>query len=133
MGICQYVDLCFHASSLPCLHTFWHAIPTSFYIFNVFYFLVSILFCVNPLTTDDECTCHATLAASYQLAQSVLKIGFALASKKGGIGGVGWVSARSAVHMAADWLAVEKPWLALAWPFLFFLTQTGIDKVPLPL
>ena len=23
--------------SLPCLHTFWHAIPTSFYIFNIFY------------------------------------------------------------------------------------------------
>ena len=23
-------------SSLPCLHIFWHAIPTSFYIFNVF-------------------------------------------------------------------------------------------------
>ena len=40
MGLCLYVDLCFHASSLPCLHTFWHAIPTSFYIFNVFYFLV---------------------------------------------------------------------------------------------
>ena len=38
MGLCQYVDLCFHASSLPCLHTFWHAIPTSFYIFNVFFF-----------------------------------------------------------------------------------------------
>ena len=38
MGLCQYVDLCFHASSLPCLHTFWHAIPTSFYIFNVFLF-----------------------------------------------------------------------------------------------
>ena len=31
-----------HASSLPCLHTFWHAIPTSFYIFNIFYFLVYI-------------------------------------------------------------------------------------------
>ena len=40
-------DLCFHASSLPCLHTFWHAIPTSSYICNVFYFLVSILHCVN--------------------------------------------------------------------------------------
>ena len=40
MGLCLYVDLCFHASSLPCLHTFWHAIPTSLYIFNVFYFLV---------------------------------------------------------------------------------------------
>ena len=47
MGLCLYVDLCFHASSLPCLHTFWHAIPTSSYIFNVFYFLVSILFDVN--------------------------------------------------------------------------------------
>ena len=40
MELCQYIDLCFHASSLPCLHTFWHAIPTSFYVFNVFYFLV---------------------------------------------------------------------------------------------
>ena len=43
MGLCLYVDLCFHASSLPCLHTFWHAIPTSFYIFNVFYFLVNLI------------------------------------------------------------------------------------------
>ena len=25
-------------SYLPCLHTFWDAIPTSFYIFNVFFF-----------------------------------------------------------------------------------------------
>ena len=24
-------------SSLPCFHAFWHAIPTSFYIFNVLY------------------------------------------------------------------------------------------------
>ena len=37
MGFCQYIDFCFHASSLPCLHTFWHAIPKSFYII---YFLV---------------------------------------------------------------------------------------------
>ena len=29
-------------SSLPCLHTFWHAIPTYFYIFNVFLSLVVI-------------------------------------------------------------------------------------------
>ena len=36
MGLCQYVDPCFYALSLPCSHTFWHAIPTSFYIFNVF-------------------------------------------------------------------------------------------------
>ena len=38
---------------------------------------------INPLTTDDECTSHATLATCYQLAQSVLKIGFALAKKAG--------------------------------------------------
>ena len=33
----------------------------------------------NPLTTDDECTRHAT--GCYQLAQSILKIGFALAKR----------------------------------------------------
>ena len=38
---------------------------------------------INYLTTDDGCTCHATLATCYQLAQSVLKIGFALAKKVG--------------------------------------------------
>ena len=37
----------------------------------------------NPLTTDDECTRPETLAACYQLVQSVLKIGFALAKKAG--------------------------------------------------
>ena len=39
MGLCRYVDLCFHVSSLPCLQTFWHAIPTSFCIFNVYFLL----------------------------------------------------------------------------------------------
>ena len=48
IGLCQYAnDLCFHASSLPCLHTFWHAIPTSLtflmFLFTCFYtFLVLI-------------------------------------------------------------------------------------------
>ena len=37
-----------------------------------------------------------------------------------GIGGGGQVSAQDAVHMAAAWLDVEKPWLALAGPFLSF-------------
>ena len=47
-------------------------------------FGIPLLTCsMNPLTTDDEYTCHATLAACYQLAQSVLKIGFALAKKAG--------------------------------------------------
>ena len=35
----------------------------------------------DPLTTDDECTCHATLAAFYQLAKFDFKIGFALAKR----------------------------------------------------
>ena len=34
MGLCQYIDFCFHASSLSCLHTFWHTILS-------FYFLVT--------------------------------------------------------------------------------------------
>ena len=34
MWLCKFTFTI--TSSLPCLHTFWHAIPTSFYIFNVF-------------------------------------------------------------------------------------------------
>ena len=54
---------------------------------------------VNPLTTDDAIWRRLTLAACYQLAQSVLKIGFALAKKadRGRWVGSPW----SAVHMAA--------------------------------
>ena len=54
---------------------------------------------ITPLTTDDECTHHASLAACYQLAQSVLKIGFSLAKK---VGWGRWVgSPRAAMHRAA--------------------------------
>ena len=38
---------------------------------------------LNPLTTNDALWHHLTLAACYQLAQSVLKISFALAKKAG--------------------------------------------------
>ena len=38
---------------------------------------------LNPLTTDDTIWRRLTLAACYQLAQSVSKIGFALAKKAG--------------------------------------------------
>ena len=61
-----------------------------------------------------ECTPHATLAAGYQLVQSVLKI------PKSGIGGGGWVSPQGAVHTAAALASCKrKPWPALAGPFLF--------------
>ena len=35
----------------------------------------------NPLTTDDAIWCRLTLVACYQLAQSILKIGYALANR----------------------------------------------------
>ena len=38
---------------------------------------------VNPLTTNDDCSRHRNLAACYQLAQSVLKIGSTLAERVG--------------------------------------------------
>ena len=62
--------------------------------------------CFNPLTTDDKCTRHATLAARYQLAQSVLKIGFALAKRQDRGRWVG--SPRNAVHMAAALVGCRK-------------------------
>ena len=44
---------------------------------------------VNPLTTNDNYSRHRNLAACYQLAQSVLKIGSAL-TERVGQGEVGW-------------------------------------------
>ena len=38
---------------------------------------------VNPLTTNDDYSRHRNSAACYQLAQSVLKIGSALAERVG--------------------------------------------------
>ena len=50
--------------------------------------LITLLTLLNPLNTNDACTRHATLAARYQLAQSILKDRFC-ASKQGGVGEVG--------------------------------------------
>ena len=38
MGLWQHVNFCFHALILPRLHTSWHSILTSFYIFLFFSF-----------------------------------------------------------------------------------------------
>ena len=35
IGLCKFTFTTI--SSLPCLHNFWHVIPASFYIFNVFF------------------------------------------------------------------------------------------------
>ena len=79
---------------------------------------------VNPLTTDGTVWRHQTLAACYQLAQSVLKIGFALAR---------WDRRVSAWTWQLPWRAIEEPWSALAGPFLALLAQTGSGTTPLPL
>ena len=70
----------------------------------------------NPLTTDDEYTCHATWAACYQLVQSVLKIGRQVLCY---------------VAKELSQLAVERPWLSLARPFLS-LAHTGMETASLP-
>ena len=38
---------------------------------------------LNPLTTHNECTHHASLAAYYHLMQPILEISLALAKKMG--------------------------------------------------
>ena len=80
---------------------------------------------LNPLITDDECTRPATLDACYQLAQSVLKIVFMVAKK----GEVSRFQDGLPCTWQLPWLAIEKPWSALAWPFLSFLTQMGVERV----
>ena len=54
MRLCKFTFIII--SSLPCLQTFWHAIPTSFYILNVFLSLfdkVSLPVDTSPLHTND--------------------------------------------------------------------------------
>ena len=54
-------------------------------------------------------------------------------SKKGGIGGGGWVHPRVPCTRQLPWLAREEPWSALAGPFLDLLAQTGSGTTPLAL
>ena len=66
--------------------------------------LLNIMVLINPLATDDECPQHATLAACYQLAQSVLKICFALAKKVGWGRGAGFSTGCRAHGTCLGWL-----------------------------
>ena len=86
---------------------------------------------VNPLTTDDAFWRRQTLAACYQLAQPVLKIGFALAERMGQ-GEVGGCTPLGIAWWLLQ-LAVEKLWSVLGRPFVCFLAQTGIENAPFAL
>ena len=85
---------------------------------------------VYPLTTDEQCTHHATLVACYQFAQSILKL---CANKKVGQGEVGECSHYMSCRWWLSWLDVEKPWSALGGFLLSFLAHTGVENAPLPL
>ena len=87
---------------------------------------------VNPLTTNDDYSCHRNSAACYQLAQSVLKIGSALAERVGQ-GKVGGCTALADSAWRLLQLALERAWSALYCPFFCFLVQTGVENSPFTL
>ena len=83
----------------------------------------------NTLTTNDDYSRHRNSAACYQLVQSVLKIGSALAERVG----QGEVGGSTALGDSAWWLlqlAIERAWSALGGPFFCLLVQTSIENGP---
>ena len=82
---------------------------------------------LNPLTTNHDYSRHRNLAACYQLAHSVLKIGSALAERVGQ-GEVGGCTALADSAWRMLQLAIERAWSALEGPFFCFLVQTSIEN-----
>ena len=76
----------------------------------------------HRLTAIDAYTRHRNSAACYQLAQSVLKIGSALAERVGQ-GEVGGCTALADSAWRLLQLAIERAWSALDGPFFCFLVQ----------
>ena len=67
------------------------------------------------------------LAACYQLAQSILKIGFALAER---VGRGSWVGDSAWQRLQ---LALEKPWSMPGESFICFLVQMAVENAPFTL
>ena len=87
---------------------------------------------INPLTIDDPFWHRQILAACYQLAQSVLKIGSVLAERVG----QGEVGGSTTLAESAWWrlqLPVGKPWSMTVGPFVCFLAQMGVENAPFTL
>ena len=87
---------------------------------------------LNPLTMNDDYSCHRNSAACYQLAQSILKIGSALAERVGQ-GEVGGSTALADRAWQLLQLAIEKAWSALDGLLFCFLVQTSIENGPFTL
>ena len=75
---------------------------------------------LNPLTTNDAFWRRQFLAVCYQLAQSILKIGSALAERMGQ-GEVGGSTPLADSARQPLQLPVEKPWSMPGGPFVCFL------------
>ena len=86
----------------------------------------------NPSTTYDDYSRHRNSAACYQLAQSILKIGSALAERVGR-GEVGGCHTEGDSTWRLMQLAVEKPWSMPGGPLFCFLAQTGLENTPFTL
>ena len=82
---------------------------------------------LNRLTAIDAYTRHRNSATCYQLAQSVLKIGSALAERVGQ-GEVGGCTALADSAWRLLQLAIERAWSALDGPFFCFLVQTSVEN-----
>ena len=82
---------------------------------------------INPLTTNDDYSRHRNSAACYQLAQSVLKMGSALAERvgQGEVGGAIAVADRAWRLLQ---LAIEKARSALDGPLFCLLVQMGVEN-----
>ena len=87
---------------------------------------------INPLTTNDDYSRHRNLAACYQLAQSILKTGSALAERVGQ-GEVGGYTGLADSAWRLLQLAIEWVWSALDGLFFRFLVQTGVENDPFTL
>ena len=87
---------------------------------------------LNPLTTDDIIWHCEFLATCYQLVQTVLKIGSALAERVGQ-GEVGGCTALADSTRRRLQLPVEKPWSMPGGPFACFLARTGVENAPFTL
>ena len=86
----------------------------------------------NPLTTDDAFWRRQILATCYQLVQSVLKIGSALAERVGQ-GEVGGSTALADRAWRLLQLAIEKAWSALDGLLFCLLVQMGVENGPFTL
>ena len=95
---------------------------------NIIKWLLYGLFC--SLTTDDAFWCRLTLATCYQFAQSVLRIGSALAERVGQ-GEVGGCTPLGDSAWQLLQLAVEKSWSMPGGPLgdsAWQLLQLAVEK-----